>query len=61
MAAEDFSFYLQMVPGCFFFVGSAPDTGKAYPHHKPTFDIDERAMDVGASILLSVVEELLIK
>lgn len=60
MAAEDFSFFLQKVPGCFFFVGSATSAEQTYPHHKPTFDIDERALDVGASILLSVVEELLV-
>jgi amidohydrolase len=61
MGGEDFSFYLEKVPGCFFFVGSSPG-GKppgSIPHHCPDFDIDERALSVGASVLLELVEQLL--
>ena len=28
MGAEDFSYYLQKIPGCFFFIGSAPSDKK---------------------------------
>jgi len=59
MAAEDVSFFLNRVPGCFFFVGSAPG-GEPVSHHKPEFDIDERALGVGASVLLQVVHDLLV-
>jgi amidohydrolase len=46
MAAEDFSAYQQIVPGCFFVVGGG---GKdAFPHHHPRFAVDEQA--IGAAI-----------
>lgn len=40
MGAEDFAFFLQEVPGCFFFVGAALP-GELKPHHKSVFDFDE--------------------
>lgn len=45
MAGEDFSAYLQVAPGCFFFLGAGDDG--AFPHHHPRFTIDERALPVG--------------
>ena len=35
MGGEDFAYYLQKVPGCFFFVGSAPNEKELFetPHH----------------------------
>lgn len=45
MAAEDFAYYLQHLPGCFMFVGAGNDSqGITAPHHHPNFDIDEKAM-----------------
>ncbi len=45
MAGEDFSFYLEKVPGCFFFVGAGnKEAGITAPHHHPRFDIDESAI-----------------
>ena len=36
MGGEDMSFFLQEVPGCYFFLGAAnPDKALAYPHHHP--------------------------
>ena len=44
MAAEDMSYFLEAVPGCYFFLGSAnPAKDLAYPHHHPRFDFDETA------------------
>lgn len=40
MGAEDFSYFLQQRPGCFFFVGAALP-GEMRPHHKSVFDFDE--------------------
>ncbi|MEX2155543.1 MAG: M20 family metallopeptidase [Gemmatimonadales bacterium] len=51
MGGEDMSFYLDKVPGCFAFVGSAPRSGSASPHHSPTFDIDEESLVIGAELL----------
>ncbi|RIX49949.1 amidohydrolase [Paenibacillus nanensis] len=55
--AEDFSYYLQKKPGCFMFVGAGnPDCGAVYSHHHPKFDIDERAMEKSASLLIGLAE-----
>lgn len=52
MAGEDFSYYLQKVPGCFMFVGAGNEkTGAAFSHHHPKFDIDETAMLHAARLL----------
>ena len=51
MGGEDMSFFLDRVPGCFAFVGSAPKSGTASPHHSPTFDIDEESLVIGAELL----------
>ncbi|MFQ6607010.1 MAG: M20 family metallopeptidase [Fidelibacterota bacterium] len=61
MGGEDFSFYLQEIPGCFFFVGSAPPNREplTVPHHCSYFDIDERALLVGCSIWVELVTGLL--
>ncbi|HYX81849.1 MAG TPA: amidohydrolase, partial [Gemmatimonadales bacterium] len=51
MGGEDMAFFLERVPGCFAFVGSAPKTQRASPHHSPTFDIDEDSLVIGAELL----------
>lgn len=52
MGGEDMAFFLEKVPGCFAFVGSAPGgIARAAPHHSPTFDIDEEALVIGAELL----------
>jgi len=56
MGGEDFSYFSNQVPGCFFFLGSAPKNQKlmSTPHHCSHFDIDENAMLVGSSIFIEV-------
>lgn len=45
MGMEDFAYYLQKVPGTFFWVGGRnSDINAEYPHHHPKFDVDERSM-----------------
>jgi len=56
LGGEDMSVYLARVPGCFFFVGSAPE-GPHRPHHSPTFDFDERALALGTLVLEAVARE----
>jgi metal-dependent amidase/aminoacylase/carboxypeptidase family protein len=53
LGGEDMSVFLDRVPGCFFFVGSAPAGGHR-PHHSPDFDIDERALAVGTVLFEAV-------
>jgi amidohydrolase len=60
MGGEDMSFFLQEVPGCYFFVGSAnPDRSLAYPHHHPRFDFDETALATGVEMFVRCVEKYL--
>ena len=61
MGGEDFSYYLQNIPGCFFFIGSAPDEKDTLstPHHCSHFNIDERALLVGASVYISLIKNIL--
>jgi len=61
MGGEDFSYYLQNIPGCFFFIGSAPDEKDTLstPHHCSHFNIDERALLVGASVYINLIKNIL--
>lgn len=57
MGGEDMSFFLEEVPGCYFFIGSAnPAKDLAYPHHHPRFDFDETALAMGVEIFARCVE-----
>ncbi|WP_051250897.1 amidohydrolase [Paenibacillus harenae] len=56
--AEDFSYYLQQVPGCFMFVGAGnEECGAVFSHHHAKFDIDERAMLRSARLLIGMAED----
>ncbi|TPG88840.1 amidohydrolase [Brevibacillus laterosporus] len=56
MGAEDFAYYLQKVPGTFFYVGGRnPEINATYPHHHPMFDVDERSMLVTGKLFISAV------
>jgi len=58
MGGEDMSFFLQEVPGCYFFLGAAnPEKGFAYPHHHPRFDFDETALAMGVEMFVRCVEK----
>jgi amidohydrolase len=58
MGGEDMSFFLQEVPGCYFFLGSAnSNLGLNYPHHHPRFDFDETALAMGVEIFVRCVEK----
>lgn len=48
MGAEDFAFYSQVIPACFFRLGTGNVArGITSGVHTPTFDIDEHAIEVG--------------
>ncbi|MEI2581151.1 M20 family metallopeptidase [Scytonema sp. PRP1] len=58
MGGEDMSYFLQEVPGCYFFLGSAnPEKGLAYPHHHPRFDFDETVLSMGVEMFVRCVEK----
>ena len=56
MGGEDFSYYTNKIPGCFFFLGTSPKNQKllSTPHHCSHFDIDEEAMLIGSSIFIEI-------
>jgi amidohydrolase len=52
MAAEDFSYYSQEVPSCFYRLGTRNEAkGITFGVHHPNFDIDEDALENGAGLL----------
>ena len=58
MAGEDFAYMQQVVPGAMLMLGAAVGD-MPRPHHTPVFDIDERAMPIGAAILAETVRRYL--
>lgn len=54
--SEDFAYYLEKIPGCFFFIGCKPKgVENAYFNHHPKFDIDEDSLLVAAKSVGEVV------
>ncbi|MCS0670238.1 amidohydrolase [Cytobacillus firmus] len=47
--SDDFAYYLEKVPGCYFYIGCTPKgTEEPYFNHHPKFDIDEGSLLVAA-------------
>ena len=60
MGAEDMSYVLERVPGCYFVLGSKNKRrGLHHPHHSARFDFDEAAMPVGVETLVRSAVRLL--
>lgn len=54
--SEDFAYYLEKIPGSYFFIGCTPKgVEKPYFNHHPKFDIDEDAILVAAKAVGHVV------
>lgn len=51
MGGEDMAFFLDKVPGTFFFHPSCAGDGTDFPHHHPKFDIDENVLWTGAAVM----------
>ncbi len=51
MGGEDFSFFAREVPGVFMRLGVRTPGAPVRPLHTPTFDLDERALPIGAAVL----------
>lgn len=53
MGGEDFSFFGQDKPACYFFVGTNnEERGLVWGHHHPRFDIDEEALGIGIETMV---------
>jgi amidohydrolase len=52
MAAEDFSYYSHEVDSCFYRLGTRNEKrGITSSVHSPTFDVDEKALPIGAGLM----------
>ena len=52
LGAEDFGYYTQQIPGCFFRLGSGnASKGITSGVHTPTFNIDENAIEIGMGMM----------
>ena len=52
MTAEDFAFYTQHLPACFYRLGTGNKArGITSGVHTPTFDIDEKALETGMGLM----------
>lgn len=55
MGAEDFAYYSQQVPACFYRLGTRNEArGIVSSVHTPTFDIDEAALETGMGLMAYV-------
>jgi amidohydrolase len=62
MGAEDFAYYLNEVPGCFFFIGAGNHPLELnLPHHNSRFNINEQALAIGAEALIRTTLKFLNK
>jgi metal-dependent amidase/aminoacylase/carboxypeptidase family protein len=49
MGGEDFAFYSQQIPACFYRLGVQNPNGSGL--HTPNFNVDERSLEVGAGLM----------
>ena len=54
---EDFSWYLEEIPGAMARLGVWSGEGPQLDLHQPTFDLDERALGIGVRVLVNVIEQ----
>jgi amidohydrolase len=60
MVSEDMSLMMQIIPGCYFLVGSAnSEKGLDAGHHHPRFDFDEQALPRAAALMAGAVASYL--
>jgi amidohydrolase len=56
MGGEDFAYYLQKTPGCFFLLGVEPAGTKGYPSlHSDRYDFTDAAIGVGIRMFVELV------
>ncbi|GIN17540.1 amidohydrolase [Shouchella clausii] len=60
LGGEDFAYYLEEKPGCFFHVGGRTEEERTqFPHHHPRFDFDERALFHIGEMFLAIANQYL--
>ncbi len=61
MPSEDFSFFLEKVPGAFAIMGARPSDKEPAPSHSAACDIDEAALEAGVKVHAAVALKYLEK
>jgi len=63
MGAEDFSYYLQERPGCYFVIGNGDGAHRAVDHgsgpcllHNPSYDFNDELVPLGATMWVRLAE-----
>ncbi|WP_142786266.1 amidohydrolase [Changchengzhania lutea] len=57
---EDFSYFQEVIPGFYFFVGGmTPGAVESFPHHTPDFTIDEDGLLLGVKALTQITFDFL--
>ena len=59
MGGEDFAEYLKQVKGCFIYVGSSSNKATSFPWHHECFNIDEKALVIGAEYICNTAKYIL--
>lgn len=62
MASEDMAYFMDDIPGLYFFVGASnKEKGLTYGHHHPRFDFDEAALPLGTALMASALADYLFR
>lgn len=62
MASEDFAYYSQQVPACFYRLGTGnPARNITSPVHTPTFSIDEDALEIATGLMAWLTVKTLVE
>jgi hippurate hydrolase len=66
MGAEDFSYFLQEKPGCYFVIGNGDGTHRSAGHgggpcmlHNPSYDFNDELIPLGGSMWVRLAERWL--
>ena len=60
MASEDFAFYSQQIPACFYRIGTGnPEKGITSGVHTSTFNVDEDALEIASGMMAWIAMNLL--
>lgn len=61
LGGEDFGWYLEHFPGALARLGTRVPGGAVYDLHQPAFDVDERAIGIGARLMAAAAVENLVR
>lgn len=60
MGGEDFAYFLEKVPGSYFFLSNPKEVdGQIYSHHNSKFDVDENLFYIGTSLFVQTAIDYL--